>query len=193
MNHIKVCLTMQTLVLGTTKKKEWWGEKKTKANKWLCMVTCTHGYRAWRPPDHCHRSMLSVNIKGPTSQISLNQQSGPVSKMLHVHRVKKVLLFHFVLSFCITLSFFSCRSAASSPTFEDQYWEVQRWGEASVSGPALHDRWLDKEVDRSCPISLLFTLADEKPRKVLRRWDACETICCVYPPPKKKPDRGRGG
>lgn len=160
MNHIKVCWTMWTPELGMAKKRMC-GRGETKAKKSLCAATCRHGYRACRLPNHCYRSMLAVRIKGPKSWINLHQRSGPASKKSStLWEGGGVLRFHFSLSLYITFSFFSTYLWGS----------ILSEGEVrggSVRRAVLCDGWLDKEVDRTCPIPLLFTLADEKPGPVL--------------------------
>lgn len=160
------------IVLGHVNPGAWNGTKRmcgrgeTKATKSLCTAACRHGYRACRLT--ASRSMLSVRIKGPKSWINLHQESGPAKKKAPPYGGKKCFTFTFS-------SLFISYSHFSLPTFEDQYWV--RGG--SVSGVTLCDGWLDKGVDRTCPIPLLFALADEKPGTAL-------TEMCFHP--KNKTD-----
>lgn len=145
------------------------------------------GHVGWRLPDHCYRSMLSVRIKGPKSWINLHQKSGPASKKRKSSTLwgAGVLRFHFFLSFYITFSFFSTYLWGSILSEG----EVRR---GSVRRGALCDRWLDKEVDRTCAIPLLFTLADEKPEPTLTEMlrHLRNHLLCFHPKNKTDyPDR----
>lgn len=96
-----------------------------------------------------------------------------------------MLCFHFFLSFYITFSFF----------FTYLWGSILSEGEVrggSVRRAALCDGWLDKEVDRTCPIALLFTLADEKPGPALTEMlrHLRNYLLCFHPKNKTNyPDR----